>query len=246
MIVSEGVVKMLAMNDLIVEATRLLQNLVPQGLPLVVREPLVADEAKWLVRAVEEGVVAFRECDTACPRLKKRGVAGQDEFVTPAGLLRHMFSSPESSSPSLHREYVPHIAAYARAILDFGYRKDRSSFSPYRKFTRDLINKTRGAMFETDAEFLDGDGNVYLHIEAKKNARQVAVIAKQLNDSGTLAELPPSTVKEIEYVLDLRPRFLWLVGPGSIEPALFIYAVQINDLNAKFDRIDAFPHPPMM
>lgn len=162
------------MKDPIVEATRILGNLVPQGLPLVIREPLVADEAAWLSRAVEDRVVSFRECDQSCPRLKKRGIVGPDEFVTPAGALRHMFSSPESANPALNREYIPHIAAYARAILDFGYSKAHSSLSLYRTFTRDLINKKQGVSFETDAEFYDGEGNIYLHIEAKKDARQVS------------------------------------------------------------------------
>ena len=37
---------------------------------------------------------------------------------------------------------------------------------------------------------------------------------------GRLAELPMGTVKEIEYVLDLAPRFLWVVGPGSVDPTI--------------------------
>lgn len=241
---SEGVLKIRVMTEHILKATRLLGSLVPQGLPLVVREPLIADEAAWLIRAVEEGVVAFRECDPSCPRLKKRGIAGPDEFVTPTGVLRHLFSSPASVNPSLNREYIPHIAAYARAILDFGYSKAHSSLSLYRTFTRDLINKRQGVSFETDAEFYDGEGNIHLHIEAKKDAKQVSMIARQLKESGTLSQLPASMVKEIEYVLDLRPKFFWLVGPGSIEPAAFVYSVRAEGLNASFDLMDAFPHPP--
>ena len=37
--------------------------------------------------------------------------------------------------------------------------------------------------------------------------------------AGSLAELPTGTVKEIEYVLDLTPRFLWVLGPSSVDPA---------------------------
>jgi hypothetical protein len=210
---------------------------------LAVRDPLAEDEAEWFSKAIAGGIVVFRNCDPSCPRLRKRGVSGPDEFVTPAGVLRHLFSLPESESPSLNREYIPHIAAYARAILDFGYSKEHSSLSLYRTFARDLINKKKGVSFETDAEFYDADGNIHLHIEGKKDAKQVFAIATQLSEPSTVVELSPNTLKEIEYVLDLRPRFLWLVGPGTVDPATFIYSVRTGGLNARFKQLANFPGP---
>jgi hypothetical protein len=50
-------------------------------------------------------------------------------------------------------------------------------------------------------------------------------------------------VKEIEYVLELRPSFLWVVGPGSIDPARHVFAVSVDGLNARVDRLDAVPSP---
>jgi hypothetical protein len=61
--------------------------------------------------------------------------------------------------------------------------------------------------------------------------------------AGSLAELPVGTVKEIEYVLELTPRFLWVVGPGSIDPASHLFTVTVDGLNARFDPVDDFPAP---
>ena len=230
--------------DEIDRAHELLKQLAPNGRDFVLRDPLEVDECRWLLRAVGAGLASFQSCDPRCPRLKKWGVAGPDEFVTPAGAFRHLFSSPASPVAWLNREYIPHIAAYARAVLDLGYDSSQSSLSLYRRFTKDLINKKQGVSYETDAEFYDADGSIYLHIEAKKDAVQVARIAKQLVGASSFSDLPANTAKEIEYVLDLQPKFLWLVGPGSIDPAPHIYAVTTSGLNATFEQLTAVPRPP--
>lgn len=172
------------------------------------------------------------------------GVSGPDHFDTSTGAPRHLFSSPRAGEPSLNREYIPHIAAYARAILDLCYDSARSSFSRYRKYGRDLLSKRSGGSYETDAEFYDSEGGIHLHVEAKKDARQVGVIADQLDRATGLHDLPLGTVKEIEYVLDLSPRYLWVVGPGSIDPARHVFRVTVDGLNAAFERVERFPDPP--
>jgi hypothetical protein len=173
--------------------------------------------------------------------VKWGGATGPDHFETAAGKPRHLFSNPAAERPDLNREYIPHIAAYARAVYDFGYDLALSRFSFYRKFSRNLLTKRAGGSYETDAEFDDGDGHLHLQIEAKREPREVDRLAAQLDAAGSLTELPPGTVKEIEYVLDLAPKYFWLVGPGSIDPARYVYAVEVNGLNARFLAIDEVP-----
>ena len=232
---------MAAMDNPISEATRLIEGLAPGGYPCPIRTPLVEDECRWFVRAIEAGVTHFRECDPGCFRAKKWGVSGPDHFETPSSKPRHLFSKPIGPEAWLNREYVPHIAAYARAIIDHGYDQQRSTFSLYRSFTRDLISKRAGGGYETDAEFYGSDGRIHLQVEAKASGPQTDKLAREMARAGSLAELPVGTVKEIEYVLDLAPRFLWVVGPGSVDPATHLFRVTVEGLNATFDLIDEFP-----
>jgi hypothetical protein len=69
-------------------------------------------------------------------------------------------------------------------------------------------------------------------------------MATALDRTGELERLPVETVKEIEYVLDLAPRALWLVGPGTTEPATHVYEVRMHDLHATFHRIPNVPVAP--
>lgn len=231
------------MADGVIEATRLVRSLAPGGFPCPIRTPLAEDECKWFLRAVERRIVEFRECDETCFRFKKWKTKGPDHFETPSGKPRHLFSKPIGPEAWLNREYLPHIAAYAKAILDHGYTAERSSFSLYRKFTRDLIIKRAGQGYETDAEFYAADGRIHLQVEAKASTRQTEKLAIEMARAGSLVELPAGTVKEIEYVLDLAPRFLWVVGPGSVEPATHVFKVTVDGLNARFDAVDEFPAP---
>jgi hypothetical protein len=209
-----------------------------------VRIPFARDEAVWFLRSVEQNVVCFRECPADCFRFRKYGVAGPDHFDTPTGKPRHLFSKPGTETAWLNREYVPHIAAYGRAILDAGYPASRSAFSLYRVFSRNLLAKRQGQSFETDAEFYDTDGSIYLQVEAKASGPQTDQLAAAVAAHGQPAELPARAVKEVEYVLDLRPRFLWIVGPGSIDPAIHVFAVEVSRNNASFTPVEELPPPP--
>ena len=231
------------MDPEILQTRATLDRLSPGQLPVLVRTPLVADECHWFNQAIDRGLFAFRECPPGCFRVVKWGVVGPDHFDTPSGKPRHLFSAPHAEQPALNREYVPHIAAYSRAVYDFGYDPGLARFSYYRRFTRHLLTKRAGGSYETDVEFDDKSGGLQLQIEAKTEPREVVRLAAQLDAAGSLAELPPGTVKEIEYVLDLAPRYFWLVGPGSIDPARYVYRVDVAGLNARFERTESFPEP---
>ena len=234
----------MAVSDMTATATVLIESLAPRSTPVVIRTPLAPDESDWFVRGVDAGIVVFRECPDDCFRFVKWRATGPDHFDTPAGKPRHLFSRPDADAASLNREYVPHIAAYARAILDFGYTAADSSFSLYRRYSRDLLTKRTGGSYETDAEFYAPDGSVHLQVEAKADARGTERIAHQVGELGELRELPSGSVKELEYVLDIAPRYLWIVGPGSVDPATHVFAVVVDGLNARFEPIDTIPLPP--
>jgi hypothetical protein len=186
------------MGDPRVEAMGVLEALAPNGAPVPMRTLLSLDESTWFLRAVGERLIEFRECPADCFRFKKFGIAGPDHFDTPAGKPRHLFSKPGHEVAWLNREYVPHIAAYGRAILDGGYDASRSAFSLYRKFDRDLIVKRRGQSYETDAEFYDRSGAIHLQIEAKASSRQTEALAAAIVAHGQLDELPTAAAKGIE------------------------------------------------
>ncbi len=228
----------------IAAAEELVRSLAPAGQSVEVSVPLTADESEWFLQAKREQIVEFIECPSTCFRFKKWGVPGPDHFVTPSGKARHLFSKPVGPHASLNREYIPHIAAFAYAILDHHYDRTACSFSRYRKFSRDLIAKKAGTAYETDAEFYDGD-QVHLQIEAKASEKQTTALARAFEGHGTIDDLPASAAKEVEYVLDLAPRYLWVVGPGSIDPPRHVYMVELlGPLNAAFNRVESMPPPP--
>jgi hypothetical protein len=232
---------MTSQTSAVPEMMALLESLAPGHRAVVIREPLVDDECRWFLAGVRGGLVRFRECDAGCFRFRKWGVAGGDHFDTPAGKPRHLFSSPLADPAWLNREYVPHIAAYARAVLDCGYPAEASSFSRYRTIGRDLVTKRAGGGYESDAEFYGADGSILLQVEAKARPNQVASLVRQLDAAPTLAALAPGSLKELEYVLDLAPRFLWVVGPGSVDPADHVYAVEVRGLDARFLPVGSLP-----
>lgn len=232
-------------TDPVPGATALIESLAPGGHPVPIRTPLIDDECHWFHRAVTEGLVQFATCPSDCFRFKKWGVVGPDHFTTPHGKPRHLFSKPIGPEAWLNREYIPHLAAYAYAVLAGGYAPERSSFSLYRTFTRDLIAKRAGDSYETDAEFYDHKQRVFLQVEAKASSKQTTALARAIEHHGALRNLPESAAKEVEYVLDLAPKYLWVVGPGSVDPAANVYEVEVSgDTNATFTPRRGLPAPP--
>ncbi|GAA3019827.1 hypothetical protein [Streptosporangium longisporum] len=232
------------MENPLLAATQLIESLAPGGRPAPIRTPLDHDECTWFLGAVTAGIINFGGCPPGCFRLKKRGETGPDHFDTPAGKPRHLFSKPTGDTAWLNREYIPHIAAYALAIEHYGYSKIHSSFSLYRSFSRDLISKKQGQSYETDAEFYSHSGDIHLKMEAKASAMQTARLVREIEEHGQLTALPQAAAKEVEYVLGLSPAYLWIVGPGSIDPPRHVYAVTVNGTNAAFTPLNDLPEPP--
>jgi hypothetical protein len=97
-----------------------------------------------------------------------------------------------------------------------------------------LSTVARARVYETDAEFYNADGTIALQVEAKKSPRDVATLVAAIKSAHRLSELTPKACKEVEYVLDLAPDQLWVVGPGSIDPALHVFDVQVDGFDATF------------
>lgn len=108
-----------------------------------------------------------------------------------------------------------------------------------------MLVRKAGSGYETDAEFYGPDGRIVLQIEAKASHQQTARLAAAVDRQGSLLELPTSMAKEIEYVVDLEPRVLWIVGPGSVDPPLHVFEVSpTGGLDVGFRQIDGLPSPP--
>ena len=220
--------------DVVVEsATRLIESLTPPAhASAPIHVPLERDECEWFLRGVEHGLVEFRECPPDCVRFGEWGVVGPDHFDTPAGAPRHLFAQPVGDDASFNREYVPSSQGWRTQCSKAGYDRDHCSFP-------------RSRMFEAETEFYESRGGIDLQIEAKASASETAALAAAIEMHGTLTSLPRSAVKEIEYVLDLTPRYLWIVGPGSVDPPDFVYQVaRRGRLNAAFTPIGCMPAPP--
>jgi hypothetical protein len=216
--------------------TNFLQSIAPRGAPVALAPALLPDEAHWFRQSIESEVLRVGACRDDCPRRRRWKETTRDEFLTPARQHRHLFSLA-ASTPRLNREYIPHLAAVGRAILYFGFPPNRFSLSLHRTFQRDCVVKKRGQSYETDAEFYAADGAVVLHLEAKKTNAEITRIATALDRCKTLGQLPSSCAKELDYVLDISPQYLWLVAPGFVDPERYVYAVRVSDTKLQCQRL---------
>jgi hypothetical protein len=107
-----------------------------------------------------------------------------------------LFSKPDPEVAWLNREYIPHIAACARAILELGYRSDQSAFSLYRRYSRNLLTKSEGGSYETDVEFYDSASRIHLQIEAKAERSQISEDVSSQRAGASGAPQPANVVDE--------------------------------------------------
>lgn len=227
----------------VADAVGLLDTLVSDGTLLrELKVALCADEAEWFVRGWEAGIYPVTECP-------ERGLVGvclpgrRDHFHTTAGKHRHLLTRWSEGGWGLSREYVTHLGAFARASLHYGYPLAGTLLSHYGRYHRDLIERRRGASYEIDAAFSGPDRRLALLIEAKSDPRAVARWAAAIDDGATPAQLVGIGFKEVEYILELEPAHLWLVGPGTVEPAAHVWAVAVDGLDADFRRVPDVPAP---
>lgn len=139
------------------------------------------------------------------------------------------------------------MAAHARAVLEFGYARDpgRADFSQYFVFSRDLVTKRKGQTFEADSIFYDADARPYLHIEVKAEPAAIRRMAQVIDAYQELHRLPTRVLKEVEYVLDLVPKYLWLVGPGTVDPEMHVWRVDGTTMERMlFERMKCLPVAP--
>ncbi len=129
-----------------------------------------------------------------------------------------MFSNSRTGPVTLNREYLPHLAAHARLVLELGYSADRAVFSQYRTFGSDIRTERAGQRYELDSLFLDSTKRPYLHIEVKKNPAHVAVLAR-----------------------DIRPNYFRLVAPGSMDPERYVWRVEVETMDAVFEPCGMLP-----
>lgn len=233
-------------RDWIRAAALLLGRLVPDGeqlRPLTV--PFERDECEWFVRGWEADLYPV----SSCPEQGLKDVCApdrRDHFFTTSGRHRHLLTRWSDPPPwGLSREYVPHLAAFARAVLCYGYPREHSMLSHYGIYRRDLISKRVGGSYEVDAAFrVHASMRPWLLIEVKKEAPKVAAWAAAIDAAATATELVELGFKEVEYVLELDPAHLWLVGPGTVDPATHVWVVRASVLNVSFERLDDLPRFP--
>ena len=73
---------------------------------------------------------------------------------------------------------------------------------------------------------------------------QTEALASAIERHGALKDLPIDAAKEVEYVLDLAPKYLWVVGPGSLDPAAHVYEVKLTSpTNVTFTPRSGLPDP---
>lgn len=81
-------------------------------------------------------------------------------------------------------------------------RKLQSSFSRYRRFQRSWKTRHKGQSYETDAEFYDDDGQIWLQLEAKQSESQLKRIDKSVRRAVVLTALPADIRKDWSMCLN--------------------------------------------
>ncbi len=230
------------MTDEICAAETLVGTLAPSGCHVPIPEPLAVDESRWFVLAVEKGVIEFSRCGRSCARGEDAGSA-VDHFETGTDDPHHLFSRIDARTATLQRDFIPAIAAYTRAVLDLGYDPEHSVLLPRQPVPRRRVRRASAGEVRASCEFRDAAGALQLQIEAKGDRQLTRRVAAALDACDTSAGLRPDVAREVRDAIEAAPRFLWLVGPNTIEPATHVFRLLTRGDQTRFARVDAVPAP---
>lgn len=238
------------MTDEMRAAECLVRDLAPNGCAVPIPEPFALDESHWFLRAAEKGLIEFSRCNGGCPRSVRRPSGGGDHFETDDGAPRHLFTDTDEHQATLHREYVPAIAAYARAVLDLGYDADRcrllTSHAPPRHRRR-RASRAEAEMapmrVPSYVELCRADGSVHLLLMAMGDRRATRRLATALDVNPTLAQLGAPYAAATDRIVAGAPSFLWLVGPSTIEPESHVFRIHGTGARTRLGRVPAVPAP---
>jgi hypothetical protein len=149
---------------------------------------------------------------------------------------------PTSGAVALHRDRVALLGAYARAVLDFGYEPERSVLLG-RQPTGLRFEDRRAGLERVDAAFEGHDGSTHLQIKCLGERQRTRRLATAVDAGGLVSRLSQTATHELAAVLARRPRFVWLVGPNSIDPATHVFRLTAFDGDLRFSRIETVPVP---
>jgi hypothetical protein len=237
------------MTDEMRAAESLVRDLAPPGLSVPIPEPFALDESTWFLTAVDKGLVEFTSCPTTCTRTPHATRGCRDHFEPSEGDARHLFGSETDGAVALHRDYLPCLASYARAVFDFGYAPERASLLHRQPGAGRLSGGARLATriapprFRADVSLFAPDGSVHLQIKCLGDRQRTRRLATTLDACGRRSHLSPDVRPQFESVLSARPRYLWLVGPNTIEPAGHVFRLTYRDDDIRFTRIERVPDP---
>jgi hypothetical protein len=204
-------------------------------------EPLALDESMWFLAAVERRLVEFTPCGRACTGAGASAQATRGHFETDGEPPHHLVTPRVDGELAFHRELVPAIAAYARAVIDLGYRADRASLLRRRTVHRRRVD-LKPIRTRSDVELRSRDGLVHLQIKAMPSRQETRRLAAAIDAAGTIAELPEHHAQVLACVRAVEPRYLWLVGPNTVAPEAHVFRVRGNGKRG-LERVPAVPRP---
>jgi len=236
------------MTDEIRAAEHLVRALAPPGCAVPIPEPFAMDESRWLLRAADKGLIEFSPCDDRCTHAGQRATRPlRDHFEADRdGTPRHLFSDADDRHASLHRDYVPAIAAYARAVLDLGYDADRcrlltapAAMRRRRWRAPTATSRTAPTTGRSHVELCTSNGPVL--VLAKGDRRATRRLATALDVTPTLTQLAAPHDADVEAVVASSPAFLWIVGPNTIEPESHVFRVRGSGADTRVSRVSRLP-----
>ena len=250
------------MTDEMRAAESLVRALAPSGHEVPIPEPLALDESRWLIIAVEKGLLEFTRCTDACAPSRRAHTAACDHFETgsddPHHLFAHIGRAASHCTANTSRRLRPTPEPYSTSGTSppeaccwstiypssAGEPVHRRQCPPY------IPHKSRYGF--RDTEFHDTgfrrvprpDSSVQLQIVATGDRQATRRIATALDAvrqprSDSDQRLPARS----RAAAMVKPRFLWLVGPNTVEPAGHVFRVARRGDSATFARCAAVPAP---